>query len=444
MITYNGEWYNFKDYYPTYASDTAALLQSIEDVGLKATLSRMNGMFAFGLYDKLEQKIHLIVDRFAQKPLYYINDGGFAFASSPAALLKWKDKWSIDELALASFWKLGSVMYDSIWSGIKKVNAAEHLVYDIASGDVKVSRYWEPEYDADVVNMEGLITDAIDCTKVSDVPVYIFLSGGIDSTLVASRFIGGNAIHLQSPELLYAQEAANKFEINLHNVTPATIKPVMAMDDYCRKSGEPSMAGLIPWITSQEATKFCKVAVIANGADELFFGYDRTTDKVSSIQLNHIFRSVIDCPIYKPDIDERLSTGRWLELMTYIQYDLNKTLDFASMAHSLEVRSPFLDHRLVEVALSIPADVHGRKDILKRMLHNLGFSKEYTGRAKMGFSLYTQPDGLDTLQREAYEWCIKNKWLRLTGYPSKRDLMYLRASAFGFKCWWETWEGKIK
>jgi asparagine synthase (glutamine-hydrolysing) len=86
-LTYNGEWYNFKDYYPMLSSDSIALFESINDVGINDTLQRLNGMFAFAVHDKQEQEIHLAVDRFAQKPLYYYHKGNtFYFASWPAAL----------------------------------------------------------------------------------------------------------------------------------------------------------------------------------------------------------------------------------------------------------------------------------------------------------------------------------------------------------------------
>jgi asparagine synthase (glutamine-hydrolysing) len=444
-LTYNGEWYNFREYYPTFTNDAAALLQSIEDVGLAATISRVNGMFAFGLYDAIESKIHLVVDRFAQKPCYYTKQGDiFAFASSPAALLHLKEKWGVSETALASYWKLGSVMVDSIWEGISKVAASEWVTYNIASGSITTQRYWQPQYVSNTSDIEELILDSINKVKVSDVPIHIFLSGGVDSTLVASQFVGGNAIHLDGPEREYAQQVAAKFNLDLKVVTPAECDPVAAMNDYCLKCGEPSMAGLIPWITAKEAARFGKVAISANGADELFFGYDRTSQEVNDVQLRHIFRSCVSGGYRVDEIDPRLSLGRWLELQTYVQHDLNKTLDFASMAHSLEVRNPFLDHRLVEMALSLSPEQIGRKQILKNMLQRIGFSKEFTDRPKLGFSLYTKPLNWQELQDEAFKWCVDNRWLVLNTAPGKRDLMYLKASAFGFKQWLYMWQHKIE
>lgn len=445
VLTYNGEIYNYKDLNYHGGNDAYTFLHYIDGYGqVDEALRDANGMYAFAIYDKLKQELHLAVDKLGQKPLYYTQIGkSFAFASSPNALLPLKEKWSISTQALKSYWKLGSVMHNSIWGGIKKLNAGEHLKYNIKSGQVITEIYWQPQYQSNVKEIEDLIYDAINKVKVADVPIHIFLSGGVDSSLVASQFIAGNAIHLKSPEIIYAAQVAVKFDIRLRNVTPEDCEPIEAMRDYARKCGEPSMAALIPWITAREAAKFGKVAISANGADELFFGYDRTSQKITRIQLDHIFRSCVDYEIYRPEIDNRLSSGRWLELMTYVQHDLNKTLDFASMAHSLEVRSPFLDHRLVEAALSIPQEKIGRKQILKNMLQRMGFSREFTDRPKMGFSLYTPVPNLNELQTEAYQWCLNEKYLQLMHEPNKRDLMYLKASAFGFKQWWEVWKNKI-
>lgn len=453
VLVANCEIYNYRDLKCRLSSmhddenDAKTLLRYIDKFGIDQAIKDINGMFAIAVADK-ERRVHLIVDRFAQKPLYYYHEPEkhlFAFASSPAALLHLKPKWKISERALHSYWKLGSVMYDSIWEGIKKVNAAEHVIYDANTEQITIQKYWEPEYQENCSGIKDLILDSIKKVKVADVPIFIFLSGGIDSTIVASQFEGGNAIHLESPEKVYAQEAADRFGIKLHTVTPAEVEPISAMKDYVEKCGEPSMAGLIPWITAKEVVKYGKVAISANGADELFLGYNRTQQNITADQVDHIFRSSVAGDLSLDfDIDDRLSAGRWLELLTYIQCDLNKTLDFASMAHSLEVRSPFLDHRLVEMALSIPQAACGRKQILKDMLHGLGFSQEYTGRPKMGFSLYTPIPDLDRLQENAYEWAKKAGFLKMSDYPGKRDFLYLKASAFGFQQWYEFYKDIIQ
>src|SRR5207253_2343277 len=169
-------------------NDAKTLLLLIDKFGIEQTLSYLNGMYAFAVYDRQEQKIHLVVDRFGQKPLYYYHSGNkFAFASSVGALMHLNDKWKIDEEGLQSYWLLGSTMGEnSIISGIKRVPGSHILTYNIQKNVSSCSRYWEPKYQSDTNCIEELILDSINKVKVSDVPVYTFLSGGIDSTLVAS------------------------------------------------------------------------------------------------------------------------------------------------------------------------------------------------------------------------------------------------------------------
>lgn len=440
-LTYNGEIYNFKDL-PGHGNDAARLLESIEQHGLESTLKTINGMYAFALYDRLLDELHLVCDRFGQKPLYYYHDENvFAFASTPAALLHLKEKWHINSESVRTYFMLGSVMGHSIFDGIKKVQGAHHIRYVVGANAITENRYWYPEFKEDTSNIEELVVDAIEKVKVADVPVYLFLSGGIDSTVVASLSQGMDAIHLDGPEKGYAVDVANKFGINLHIVDPSDVEAYEAICDYSM-SGEPSMSGIIPWITSKEVSKFCKVAITANGADELFFGYDRTQDEPTVKQFAHLFRMDYGPPPEIDLIDKRLSIGRWWELQTYVQCDLNKTLDFASMAHSLEVRAPFLDHRLVECALSIPQRDHGRKAILKNMLRRHGFGNKFLERPKMGFSLYKSPLGYDALKEEAFKWCIEQGFIKNIGYE-KRDWMYLKAAAAGFYGWYQTWKHKL-
>jgi asparagine synthase (glutamine-hydrolysing) len=452
LFTYNGEIYNYKDFTPHAKSDTLAAYELINSFGLERALTQFNGMFSFGLYDRQEEQLHLVVDRFGQKPCYYYHKGNqFYFASNPAALYNLEPSWTINKEALQSYWLLGSCMgEDSIFTGIKKLCASEHLTYDIRENKVTIQRFWEPQFQDNTNGIEELVLDAINKTKVSDVPIHIFLSGGIDSTLVASQHLEGLAIHLDSPERQYAQHVADRFGIDLKIVYPESIETETYLTDYSLFSGEPTMAGLIPYTTAKEVSKFGKVAISANGADELFFGYDRTKEQTTYPQIDHIFRGTY----LRPKLDDSwLATrspghGRILELAYYVQFDLNKTLDFASMCHSLEVRSPFLDHRLVEMALSIHEREHRKPDnktILKRMLGKMGFDSKFLNRQKLGFSLHRQPERLDILIKQAWNWVHENGFLNVNSLPlSGRDRKYLEMSALGFFYWFKVWEHKIK
>lgn len=467
-LTYNGEIYNYREMQSyLYASDdlgncpggndAKTLLLYIEKFGLAEALKIANGMYAFCCFDAELQQIHLCVDRFGQKPLYYCHSGAsFAFASSVGALMQLRDKWKIDDEGLQSYWLLGATMGEnSMIAGIKRLTGSHHLTYDIRANTVKIERYWTPKYIENTSGIEDLVLDAINKVKVSDVSVYTFLSGGIDSTLVASQMQGMNAVHLDSPEYCYAHQVAEKFGINLIKVNPLNIDVEAALKDYAFQSGEPSMAALIPYITSKEVNRLgAKVAISANGADELFFGYDRTKQQITTDQIRHMFRYLfigeewcnldkIPCFQY----NDHISMGRLRELEYYVQYDLNKTLDAASMCHSLEVRCPFLDHRLVEMALSIPEEVHrkqGNKTILKNMLRKMGFDDQFLNRPKLGFSLHHEPEGMDRLKIQAWQFVKQNGFLKCDDRAlTPRDKKYLEMSALSFWTWHKTWEHKL-
>ena len=454
-LTFNGEIYNYK-YLRSYLSaaddlgktdeynDAHTLIRYISKFGLNKALNDVSGMFAFALHDSRNDTITLVTDHFNQKPLYYYHTGfTIHFASTPAVLYGCQLNWKIDHNALRTYWMLGGVIGENqIMQGIKKLTAGQMVTYHCPSGRIQKHRWYTPAPRAGKKDIETLVYEAIDEMKVSDVPVCIFLSGGIDSSLVASRFAGGTAIHLASPETEYAKQVADHFHINLLECTPADYHIDEILKDYVTKSGEPTMAGPIPWITAKEARKYTKVAVIANGADELFFGYDRIhndTQRRSVAQNNHMMRGSI---FSHAELEQHRSpnSSRLTELDIFIQYDLNRTLDFASMCHGLEVRSPFLNHKLVEAALAIPELEHrknGNKSILKAMLHKLGFSHGFTDRPKQGFSLHYKPKGMDQAIEKSMLWAISEGWMDdIKGTPSPRDKNYLANSVMGFYYWY--------
>jgi asparagine synthase (glutamine-hydrolysing) len=232
-LTYNGEIYNYRALQSyLYANDDLGncpngndawtLGKYIEKFGIERAIQDANGMYAYCCFDAELQQIHLVVDRFGQKPLYYYHSGAsFAFASSVGALMQLRDKWEIDPDGLQSYWLLGSTMGEnSMIKAIKRLTGSHHLTYDIRANTIKIERYWTPKFQDNTSGIEDLVLDAINKVRVSDVPVYTFLSGGIDSTLVASQCEGMNAVHLDGPEVDYAREAARKFRMNLYVVNP--------------------------------------------------------------------------------------------------------------------------------------------------------------------------------------------------------------------------------
>ena len=384
----------------------------------------------------------------------------FAFASTPAALTILKDKWNVNRDAMRSMFCLGSCIgTETLFEGIERLPGSFMATFDINTGEF-TKEQWHFITPTISENIEELVFDAIDSVKVADVPVNIYLSGGIDSTLVATRFKGHHAIHLESPEQQYAELVSKKEDINLHVVPITNVNKHEILTDYARKTGDCAMSTIQPYLVSQVAKSFGKVAVIANGADELFYGYPRThsTNQFAHILrkagTNDVLRKIIE--LYPDEYQSMLgpmqdTVERYFELRLFVQNDLNKTLDFASMCNSVEVRSPFLDSRLINAALALNYSEHtsnsfGGKHVLKSMLSKLGYTNQFLTRPKEGFSL---PKSMQHSNEAELNWCVNMGFIDRKDLPNPRDkyygrdLVYLSATAASFKAWMNVWENKI-
>jgi len=456
MMVYNGEIYNSLIHKnKTYPSDTLSLADRMyfvdDDYDLEEELNLLQGMFAYAYFNGETSKIYLIRDRFGIKPLYFTRQKDFfAFASTPAALTYTKPNWSRSEKGFQEYLSLGATMLNSMFEGIEAVPPGHYVVFNCNDHSLQVKRWYYPKFiDNAYEKIEEKVNEAIERVKLScDWPQVILLSGGIDSSLVASHYQGREAIHLASPEQEYAQKVADKFNIKLHNVHPANYSAEECLTDYITKSGDPTMAGLIPYITCKEISRLgYRVAITANGADELFFGYDRMKGEILD-QRNHIHRyfpfseDIIDDVYLKFSLlftRHKLPSMQWFEICTYLMFDLNKTLDFASMCHSVEVRVPYLDHELVEAALSIPMEQHvakyGNKTILKKMLLDMGFDFNFIHRPKVGFSLHHEPNDLQDLKNKAIKWYKSTNYPALPPESTPRQEAYHQMTVVGLYLW---------
>lgn len=505
LLVFNGEIYNYSELKSTLlkegmtfegSSDTEVLLKSLVTKGIEETLNLINGIFAFCLYDKTTGNFYLARDRMGEKPLfYYIDDNdNLYFSSNPGAIVKALPQidWKLDLEATWQYFLLGGIFTDlTLFNGIKRLDSAS--IMKRFNGSIETKKYWTPKFKGSITSqeVESSIEKAILSKTVSDVPVTLFLSGGVDSSLVAAVIKNIDAVHLTSSEERHARDIANLFNMNFSLVVPQEFDIVDCLIKYSDFSGEATMAGFIPYITSQDVSKKYKVAISANGADELFFGYVRIPtpnipksffDKRQARtrlnidarslserdQIFNIFRhpnnfsvpGLLDkrteshvFNLVSPILSElskdfpETSKYRWLELMTYVKGDLNSTLDFSSMANSLEVRAPFLDHELVSLALSLPENQHissrfGRKHFLKKMLNDRGVSEHNWNREKIGFSLMdSYLSTIDSLKNRAVSELSAEGYLTLSCKTEQfsRDLAYLRSAALGFWCWKKVW-----
>ncbi|MBC22595.1 MAG: asparagine synthase (glutamine-hydrolyzing) [Phycisphaerae bacterium] len=491
VLSYNGEIYNFKSirseldskYSFETTSDTEVLLLAIQEWGIEGALSRCAGMYAFLAYNKQTGLMYAARDRLGIKPLLMarLTEGEYCFASSVTAITKASpdQEWSPFKPALGSFFALGAPFTrSSVLEGIERIEPA-HYVTCFPNGDFTTTRYWEPTYQPNFT-MDDMLSVVAEY-QVADVPSALFLSGGVDSTFLAAATEELDCFHLVSPEMNYAKAVADRFGRRFVAVEPNLDEYQEDIENVIRFHGEPLMSCGIPASVSREVrSNGYTMAISANGADELFHGYPRTpmpeydpdylplheeaSRKYLFDQITHIFRDsrnfVIDgLEEHVPSIEiltydilkkyhlpnfPRSASHRWMELMTYVLHDLNPTLDAASMYNSIEVRVPFLDHRIVEGVLSWDASMLvtptlGRKAPLKQHLHQY-LPMSFFHRPKLGFSIHGESlasivkmanRALSTAKREGLI-----KFVRGARYGEyDRDMVTLEAICLTYMAW---------
>jgi asparagine synthase (glutamine-hydrolysing) len=455
-VVFNGEIYNFPELKKDLESrghafytktDTEILVHLYEEMR-EGLLEEINGMFAFALWDKKSKKLFLARDRIGIKPLYYsYNSNGLAFSSEPKALLQLP--WIEGKLDLQGLSHYLSYDYIpapySIYKDIKKVPPGHQVVYQ--KGKIRCDRYWDLDLtDRFNRNLEERefceliwreFCRGVKMRLISDVPIGVLLSGGIDSTsvLAALRHEGVDdvktfSIGFEDPsfdESRYFRSAASFFETEHHEEVLAPQKLIDIIPEVASMLDEPlADASIMPtYLLSHFTRGIVKVALGGDGGDELFAGYPtyqayllsryyerfprmmryvidaivkrlpvsfdnmsfdfRAKKFIDGIVYPPVERNYIWLGTFAPDMKEELVTkevreawgdfdafhvlhdylngktfsselGKLLYLDTklYLQEGVLAKVDRASMAHGLEVRVPFLDHRFVELITGLP------------------------------------------------------------------------------------------
>lgn len=316
-LAFNGEIYNHLDLRLDIesfcgghkwlgGSDTETLLVALTKWGIKETLERLNGMFAFALWNSQEQKLYLARDRMGEKPFYYgVNSGIFFYGSQLNAFYA-HPKWThaINKRVLTSYLRLGYVPSpDSIFEGIKKLPAASYLV--VSNKAKKIGDpipYWSltscvhnglknaykySNISDAVSELDSRLAKSVKSRMIADVPLGAFLSGGYDSTAVVAQMVrvSTNAVNtftigLESSEFDEAKQAR---KVSAHLETNHT-EMYVSNNDVLRvipKLGsmfdEPfADASQIPtFLVAELAKKSVTVSLSGDGGDELFYGYNR-------------------------------------------------------------------------------------------------------------------------------------------------------------------------
>ncbi len=463
-LTFNGEIYNFKELRRILQAkghrfrsktDAEVIIHGYEQWGADC-VGWLRGMFAFGIWDGRKRQILLARDPFGIKPLYYYQDANqFIFASEVKAIVSSPHvPREININALCDFFYYRYIPSPkSIWRNIFKLPPASILIHH--DGRNTISKYWQPslqirstsEQEA-LIKLDELLNESVQLHLISDVPLGLLLSGGVDSSTLAYYMhrqgkssvafgIGFDVDDDWYNELPEARLVADKYckELREEIVKPDVweLLPKL-MWFYDEPFGDGSM---IPtYIVSKLARKYMKVALSGDGGDELFAGYNRYFRNSNATSVRPFFSRLLaslrktekkkDTVAYlggmhpffeKGDLAQLLHTDyryeiqqdqewfldqhynadvpnpkRWqlLDLLTILPEQYLTKVDRASMANSLEIRVPFLDKRLVECMLALPVDVYLHEKKHKYLLKKLMMGKlpaKVLQKRKRGFSM---------------------------------------------------------
>ncbi len=502
QITFNGEIYNFQQlrreleslgYVFRTRTDTEAIIYAYERWGVDC-LSRLRGMFAFAIWDRNRRRLFLARDRVGKKPLFYAQFGNhFLFTSELQGMLADRGlPRDVHPQAIDAYLTYGYVPAPhTAFQGINKLPPAHYLTLDLTPMGVekRVERYWSLNYmpklgiseDEACEALREKVAEAVRLRMISDVPLGVFLSGGIDSSIVAGLMAEVSEARVKTfsigfkedayNELDHARRIAERWETDHHEfiVEPDALE---ILPKLVRHYGEPyADSSAIPtFYVSQMTRQHVTVALNGDGGDESFAGYERylgnyiaerlqaapgvataaramsrvipdSINPKSRLRQARRFLAVAARPmperyarwltffheetkprLYTPEFNARLDGQRdgWLrslfnqlpgldpagrtpdqplhpidaamavDVMSYLPYDLLVKVDITSMANSLEARSPFLDHEVMELAARLPIEIkfHGRqlKYLLKRAFAHL-LPPENVNRRKMGFGV---------------------------------------------------------
>jgi asparagine synthase (glutamine-hydrolysing) len=360
QVVFNGEIYNHRELraelkadgyrFRTDHSDTEVLIHGYARWGSDLVL-RLNGMFAFAILDRSRFRLFLARDRFGEKPLYYsIGPSWLAFASEISSLLQHPAVGrGLDSRAAQKYFAYGYVPAPgTLISGVSKLPGGHHLTYDLQSMQASVARYWRFAVEADndlhdeaslTEELAALLNTAVRRRLISDVPLGMFLSGGIDSSAIlacATSALGRDhvkafTIGFTDPsfdESSYASAAASYFRCRHHvkildiGAARDLIPTVLAKLDepFCDASLLPS------YLLSEFARTQVTVALSGDGGDELFAGYDPfdalTPSRIYATLvprgLHRGLRRLVDVlPISESNMSLDFKLRRWLAGMTY-------------------------------------------------------------------------------------------------------------------------------
>jgi len=411
--------------------DTEVILKAYAEWG-KDCVKRFLGMFAFAIWDLKKKTLFLARDRMGIKPLYYaLTDKGFHFASNTQALLASNTAkeidTSLDPVALHHQFTLHAVVPApmTILKGIRKLEPA-HTLFIKANGEQQLDRYWaldatrplEERSDQEWTDAihESLKTAVRRRNAISDVPVGVLLSGGLDSSLLVGLLdeIGIKDIPTYSigfddqpeekgSEFEFSDAVVERFNTNHHKIHIPNEQTLSRLPEAIANMSEPMFGqdAIGFYLLSEQVSRDVKVVQSGQGADEVFGGYfwynkmneasgshlerfrqfyfDRDHDEMAEMLTpDYIGRDytaeTMTRLLEAPNADTFIDAVFRADTTMLIVDDPVKRVDNMTMAHGLEARVPFLDHELVELAAKMPPHMKlndGGKYVLKKISRGL-------------------------------------------------------------------------
>lgn len=307
VLTYNGEVYNYKSLRQELAalgcsfqtdSDTEVVLMGFIHLGVEF-FQKMNGMFALAIYDMYESKLLLVRDRFGIKPLYYTyHNGQLVFASEVKSILTYTQQNILNANAMSEFLYFGNALgTHTMHKDVFQVEPGHHMEYDVSAGTSKTHSYWKVEDHKNIPYKElpriknellKRLENGVERHLVSDVPVGIFLSGGIDSSLIAyyaskhsAEKITAYTASFEFDKGVNEVEVARRFSTDLGighqeiKVSTGDLPDIIEKLVHHHDSPFSDAANIPLYLMSKLVKSKHKVILQGDGGDEFFGGYRR-------------------------------------------------------------------------------------------------------------------------------------------------------------------------
>lgn len=451
VLVYNGEIYNYQEIKKHLAERGVRLVSHCDgevilplfDLYGSAAFERLEGMFAIAIVDLNEHRLVLARDKMGEKPLYYSRAGeNFIFASEMKAILNGASNgWLINPDSLPEYLQQGFVFGPkTIVRGIKKLLPGQVIALDLKTNKLSQARYWrlklnQNTHEESIENLVSRLEDELDRSVrqrlLAEVPIGCFLSGGVDSGLVAyfackyqKKLKTFSVKFPSSPgddESKYSQAISAQLSTDHQEIEFTQESCLPIVENIGKTIDEPisDPAALPTFLLSKLASKSVKVVLTGDGGDEVFGGYDRYRKQLLAEKLKVLglfpplhrrystqgiwredeLKRLLKIPspsLRFPSILKRLENTNPLLAMQltdfngYLPEQLLMKVDKMTMRHTLEARAPLLDSRLVEFGLNLPNRFKINRGHGKFLLKKVGekfLPKSSVWRPKHGFTL---------------------------------------------------------